>query len=86
MQIESHGGGDAGGKVVLIGGALTLISSISSVFFALYASGIKALNNIELINLLIYLVPSFIGIIYLILGFLYFRANISKSFENLENN
>lgn len=72
-------------KVVLIGGLLTLIASATSVFFALFASGFKVLNNPELIKVCIYLVPAFIVIVYLVCGFLYFYVNISKSFEKLSN-
>ncbi|MBO7149956.1 MAG: hypothetical protein J6V71_03575 [Clostridia bacterium] len=72
-------------KVVLIGGALTILASAASVFFALFASGIKILDNATLLQVCIYLVPSVIGIVYLLCGFLYFRTNITKSFEKLVN-
>lgn len=72
-------------KVVLISSALTLLASASSVFFALFASGIKIFNNVKLLQVCIYLVPSIIGIVYLLCGFLYFRTNITKSFEKLVN-
>ena len=84
MEREGHSSNTLA-KVVLIGCVLTLIASTSSVFFALFASGLKVINNVEMINMCTYLTPALIGVIYLVCGFLYFRANIVKSFERLAN-
>ncbi|MBO5067848.1 MAG: hypothetical protein J6C62_05555 [Clostridia bacterium] len=72
-------------KVVLLGGALTLLASATSVFFALFVGEMKIVNNAMLLQVGVYLVPFIVGIVYLLCGFLYFRANITKSFERLVN-
>ncbi len=84
MESEDHSSKTLA-KVVLIGGILTLIASASSVFFALFAGGLKVLTSTKVIQVCIYLIPTVIGGIYLVCGFLYFRTNILKSFERLAN-
>lgn len=70
-------------KVVLLGGVLTLIGCATSVFFALFASGIEILNSAILLKVFMYLIPTLIGTVYLTLSFIYFRSNINKSFDKL---
>ena len=72
-------------KVVLLGGFLTIVTSAICVFFALFASGTQFADNSTLLNVLTYLIPSLIGIIYLICSAFYFRANIEKCFKKLSN-
>ncbi len=72
-------------KVVLLGGVLTLVTSATCVFFALFASGTQIAGNATLLNVLTYLIPSLIGIIYLICSAFYFRTNIEKCFKKLSN-
>ncbi len=85
MEADAHSSRTLS-KVVLLGGALALIASVSSVYFALFASGIKIFNNPTLLKVCIYLIPALIGIVYLACGIIYFRKNISRSFEKLANN
>ena len=84
MEAEAHSGKTLS-KVVLIGGLLTLVAGASTVFFALFASGLKMFSDIQLLKTCTYLVPALIGVIYLALSFVYFRVNITKRFENLVN-
>jgi hypothetical protein len=72
-------------KVVLLGGGLTLISSAFCVFFALFASGLASQENVTILQIFTYLVPSLIGIIYVGCGAIYFRSNLVKSFQKLTN-
>ena len=63
--------------------ALTMVASATCVLFAFFASGIGVMQNLELATVCVYLVPAVIGLLYLGLGYVYFRVNIKKSFENL---
>lgn len=82
MEAEDHSDKTVS-KVVLIGITLTMIASAVCVFFAFFASGIEVISNPQLVSLCVYLLPAIIGLLYLGLGYLYFRVNIKKSFENL---
>ncbi len=70
-------------RVVLIGGVLTVISSVASVFFALFATSINIFGNTGLVEACVYLIPSIIGAMYLILAVIYYRTGIIRSFERL---
>lgn len=82
MEAEDHSNKTLS-KVVLIGIVLTMLASAVCVFFAFFASGIGIVSNPQLVSLLVYLLPAIIGLLYLGLGYVYFRVNIKKSFENL---
>lgn len=82
MEAEDHSNKTLS-KVVLIGMILTLIASATSVFFAFFSSGFEIIKDAGFATLCAYLLPAIIGLIYLALGFVYFRVNIRKSFENL---
>ena len=70
-------------KVVLIGGALTVLVCLSSIFFAVFAGALNLINNAKLLVVCTYAVPVLISIIYLVASLRFFRKNISKKFENL---
>ena len=84
IEVEDQSGKTLS-KVVLLGGALTIVCCASCVFFALFASGLVALNDLTLLKVLTYLVPTLIGIIYLVCSALYFRLNLVKCFQKLTN-
>ena len=70
-------------RVVIIGGVLTVIASVASIFFALFATSINFFENIVLVEACVYLIPSIIGAVYLILAVIYYKTGIIKSFERL---
>lgn len=82
MEVEDHSNKTLS-KVMLIGIVLTMIASAICIFFAFFANGIGVVKNPELASLCVYLLPAVIGLLYLGLGYVYFRVNIKKSFENL---
>ena len=82
MEMEEHSNKTLS-KVVFIGMVLTMVASATCVLFAFFASGIGVMQNLELATVFVYLVPAVIGLLYLGLGYVYFRVNIKKSFENL---
>ncbi len=70
-------------RVVLIGGLLTIVASVGSIFFALFATGMKGIESVRLVSACVYLIPSIIGAVYILCAIFYYRTGIIKSFEKL---
>ena len=70
-------------RVVLIGGLLTIVASVGSIFFALFATGMKGIESVWLVSACVYLIPSIIGAVYILCAIFYYRTGIIKSFEKL---
>lgn len=82
MEVEKQSGKTIL-KTMIIGVGLTIISVLSALFFAFFASGIMTNANENTLKVISYLLPILLAFVYLSLAITYYRKNILLSFENL---
>ena len=72
-------------KVVFIGLILSLVMGLLSVVISIFAttSGEGLIEGLAIKPIYAYVVPAGIAVLYFVFGFIYYKARIAKSYENL---